>query len=108
MSSRVRFVLLALAAVILFLGGIRRGDLAGYDDALYSAEAKNVANQGAWLNPPIRGATALEHPPLFVWMQAALFRGFGISDFMAKAPAALCAVGTVVLVFWLARQAARR
>ena len=40
LSPRLRFLLLALAAAILFLGVIRLGDLAGYDDALYSLQAK--------------------------------------------------------------------
>jgi 4-amino-4-deoxy-L-arabinose transferase-like glycosyltransferase len=40
-------------------------------------------------------------------MQAALFRMFGFSDFLAKLPSALCGVGTVLLVFWLARRVLR-
>ncbi len=43
----------------------------------------------------------MEHPPGFVWMQAAFFSLFGFSDFLAKLPSALCGVGTVLLVFWL-------
>lgn len=107
MMPRARFLLLAAASAILILGAIHRGDLPGYDDALYSTEAKNVVHSGDWLNPSIRGGTALEHPPLFVWMQALLFSIFGISDAAAKAPAALCAIGTVLLVYWLARHLLR-
>jgi 4-amino-4-deoxy-L-arabinose transferase-like glycosyltransferase len=83
------------------------GDLAGYDDALYSTEAKNIVRSGDWLNPSIRGGTALEHPPLFVWTQAAFLSVFGISDIAAKAPSALSAIGTVLLVYWLARRLLR-
>jgi 4-amino-4-deoxy-L-arabinose transferase-like glycosyltransferase len=107
MNSRSRFLLLTLASAILFLGSIGKGDLTGYDDALYSTEAKNISHAGDWLNPSIRGASALEHPPLFVWTQAAFFLVFGISDAAAKAPAALAAIGTVLLVFWLARRLLR-
>jgi 4-amino-4-deoxy-L-arabinose transferase-like glycosyltransferase len=46
MSSRSRFLLLALASAILFLSSIGKGDLTGYDDALYSTEAKNIAHAG--------------------------------------------------------------
>ncbi len=100
-------MLLALAAIILFVGAIRLGDLPGYDDALYSTEAKNIVQSGDWLNPSIRGAPALEHPPLFVWVQALFFSIFGVSDMAAKAPSALSAVGTVLLVYWLARRLLR-
>jgi 4-amino-4-deoxy-L-arabinose transferase-like glycosyltransferase len=102
LSPRLRFFLLALASVILFLGAIRLGDLAGYDDAMYSVEAKGIATTGDWLTPRVRGAPALEHPPLFVWTQAAFLSAFGVSDPVAKLPSALCAVGAVLMVYWLA------
>src|SRR5580704_8208256 len=104
MDPRLRFLLLALASAILFLGAIRLGDLAGYDDAMYSVEAKGIVNTGDWLAPKVRGAPALEHPPLFIWTQAAFLRTFGISDPVAKLPAALCALGVMLLVYWLARR----
>lgn len=107
MTSRIRFLLLAIASAILFLSAIRLGDLAGYDDALYSTEAKNIVRTGDWLDLSIRGAIAHEHPPLFVWAQAAFFSVFGISDPVAKAPAALSAIATVLLIYWLARRLLR-
>jgi 4-amino-4-deoxy-L-arabinose transferase-like glycosyltransferase len=104
LSPRLRFLLLALAAAILFLGAIRLGDLAGYDDALYSLEAKGIAHTGDWLSPKARGLPAVEHPPLFVWTQAAFLDVFGIADPIAKLPSALSAIGIILLVYWLARQ----
>ncbi len=104
LTYRWRFLLLALAAAILFLGVIRLGDLTGYDDALYSQEAKGIVHTGDWLTPKSRGAPALEHPPLFVWTQAAFFSAFGVSDPVAKLPSALAALATVLLSYWLARR----
>jgi len=103
-SSRLHFLLLAGAAAILFLGTIRLGDLAGYDDAMYSLQAKGIALNGNWLAPKCRGTVTFEHPPLFVWTQAAFLKVFGISDPIAKLPTALCALGAVLLTFWLARR----
>ena len=104
LQAPLRFLVLALAAAILFLGEIRQGDLAGYDDAMYSLEAKGIVRTGDWLTPQSRGAPALEHPPLFVWTQAAFLSAFGISDPVAKLPSALCALGAVLLTYWLARR----
>jgi len=100
----LRFPLLVLAAAILFLGVIRLGDLPGYDDALYSLQAKGILQTGDWLTPRVGGEPALEHPPLFVWVQAVFFAAFGISDPAAKLPAALSALAIVLLVYWLARR----
>jgi len=103
-NPRLRFFLLALAAAILFLGAVRRGDLPGYDDALYASEAKGIVHNGDWLTPRSKGSPALEHPPLFVWTQAVFLAIFGISDPIAKLPSALSAFATVLLVYWLARR----
>jgi 4-amino-4-deoxy-L-arabinose transferase-like glycosyltransferase len=104
MTPRLRFRMLGLAAAILFLGAIRLGDLPGFDDAMYSTQAKNIVNHGHWLAPEIRGAPSMEHPPLFVWTQAAFLLAFGKSDPVAKLPVALSAIATVFLIYWLARR----
>lgn len=104
MRTRLHFLLLAGAAAILFLSAIRLGDLAGYDDAMYSLQAKGIALNGNWLAPKCRGSVTFEHPPLFVWTQAAFLETFGISDPVAKLPAALSALGVVLLTFWLTRR----
>ena len=100
---RYFWVLAALSAV-LFLAPIRAGDLAGYDDARYALVAKHVVISGHWLEIESNGGPALEHPPLFSWMQAVLFVPFGLSDPLAKLPSALCGLGVVLLVAWLGRR----
>lgn len=104
LSTRVPFALLAAAAALLLLAPIRKGDLAGYDDAVYAHMARTVVESGSWLRIESNGYPALEHPPGLVWMQAALFHLFGMSDFAAKLPSALCGLGAVFLVWWLARR----
>jgi 4-amino-4-deoxy-L-arabinose transferase-like glycosyltransferase len=98
------FWAILLASVVLFLAPIRAGDLPGYDDALYAHIAKGIALTGDWLTPSSNGYPAFEHPPLYLWTQAALFRMFGIADVVAKLPSALAAIGCVALVYWLARR----
>ncbi len=97
------WILAALSAILLF-APIRAGDLAGYDDALYAHIAKGVVTSGDWLNIKSNGHPALEHPPLLVWTEAALFSLFGFSDFLAKLPAAAAGWGTILLVYWLTRR----
>jgi 4-amino-4-deoxy-L-arabinose transferase-like glycosyltransferase len=96
--------MLAAAAVLLLIAPIRKGDLAGYDDALYAHLARGIVESGDWLNIQSNGAPSLEHPPGLPWMQAALFLAFGLSDTAAKLPAAVLGVATVLLVYWLARR----
>jgi 4-amino-4-deoxy-L-arabinose transferase-like glycosyltransferase len=90
-------------SAILLLAPIRAGDLAGYDDARYALVAKHVVLSHHWLEIESNGGPALEHPPLFSWMQAVLFIPFGLSDPLAKLPSALCGLGVILLVAWLGR-----
>ncbi|MGA2880286.1 MAG: glycosyltransferase family 39 protein [Bryobacteraceae bacterium] len=101
--ARYFWILAALSAILL-LAPIRVGDLAGYDDARYALVAKHVVLSGHWLEIESNGGPAIEHPPLFSWMQAALFIPFGLSDPLAKLPSALCGLGVILLVAWLGRR----
>lgn len=102
-TGRYFWILAALSALLL-LAPIRVGDLAGYDDARYALVAKHIVLSGNWLEIESNGGPALEHPPLFSWMQAALFLPFGLSDPLAKLPSALCGLGVILLVAWLGRR----
>lgn len=104
MNSPLCFWAILAGSALSILAPIRVGDLPGYDDAQYAHIAKGVALTGDWLTPSSNGAPTFEHPPLFVWIEAAMFRVFGLSDVVAKlAPAAL-GLACVLLVYWLARR----
>ena len=98
------FWFLALISAVLLFAPLRTGDLAGYDDAHYAHIAKAIVVTGNWLDLSSNGGPALEHPPLFVWMQAGLFKLFGFSDTLARLPSAVCGWGVILLVFWLTRR----
>jgi 4-amino-4-deoxy-L-arabinose transferase-like glycosyltransferase len=103
-SAQRYFWILAVLSALVLLAPIRAGDLAGYDDARYALVAKHVVLSGHWLDIESNGGPALEHPPLFSWMQAVLFVPFGLSDSLAKLPSALCGLGVILLVAWLGRR----
>jgi 4-amino-4-deoxy-L-arabinose transferase-like glycosyltransferase len=103
-SDRRLFWILAVLSALVLLAPIRAGDLAGYDDARYALVAKHVVLSGHWLDIESNGGPAIEHPPLFSWMQAVLFVPFGLSDSLAKLPSALCGLGVILLVAWLGRR----
>lgn len=104
LDTRRYFPILAILSAILILAPLRTGDLTGYDDAQYAHIAKDILRTGDWLVLHSNGEPALENPPLLEWMEASLFRLFGLSDALARLPSALCGIGVVLLVYWLARK----
>jgi 4-amino-4-deoxy-L-arabinose transferase-like glycosyltransferase len=104
LNTRRYFWILATLSAILAIAPLRTGDLNGYDDAQYAHMAKDIVRTGDWLVLHSNGEPALENSPLMDWMEAALFTAFGFSDALARLPSALCGLGTILLVYWLARR----
>ena len=96
--------ILAILSAVLVLAPVRTGDLTGYDDAQYAHIAKDILRTGDWLVLHSNGEPALENPPMLEWMEASLFAAFGFSDALARLPSALCGLGVILLVYWLARK----
>lgn len=96
------FVLAILSAIILF-ANLHRGDLSGYDDAVYAHEAKIVLQTGDWFTLRLNGYPDFDKPPLFVWLVALSFKVLGVSDYAAKFPAALFGYATILLVYFLSK-----
>lgn len=104
LDTRRYFLVLAILSAILVMAPLRTGDLTGYDDAQYAHIAKDILRTGDWLALHSNGLPAMENPPLLDWMEASLFAAFGFSDALARLPSALCGLGVILLVYWLARK----
>lgn len=100
-SQRGRFWIVALLSALLLFPALRGKGLAGYDDAFFAHEAKEMVRTGDWWNVRLNGEIIFEIPPMFVWMQAASFRLFGVNDAAAKFPAVVLGFSTILLVYFL-------
>jgi 4-amino-4-deoxy-L-arabinose transferase-like glycosyltransferase len=86
---------------MLLFNSLHRTGLAGYDDAFFAHQGKEMVLSGDWWNVHFNGHLAFEYPPLYFWLEATSFQLFGINDFAAKLPTALCGLATFVLVYFL-------
>lgn len=100
----IHFLLLAIFSFLILFVNLHRGDLSGYDDALYAHEAKEMVLSGDWWNIRFNGHLNFEYPPMFIWLEAVSLRVFGFNDFAAKAPSALLGFGTILLLYFLTRE----
>lgn len=106
-NSRSRVLLLAFLLALLMFPGLRVVGLAGYDDAVYAHEAKEMLNTGDWWNIRFNGELNFEYPPMFLWLDALSMRVFGVNDFAAKLPSALAGFGTVLALYFLTLRISR-
>jgi 4-amino-4-deoxy-L-arabinose transferase-like glycosyltransferase len=96
-----RFLTLALLSALLLFPSLHRQGLAGYDDAVYAHEGKEMVRTGDWWNIRFNGNLNFEYPPLFLWLEASSFKLFGVNDAAAKLPSALLGFSTILVVYFL-------
>ena len=84
MSERSRLVALLAAAAVLFTAGVGRGSLWDQDEAKYTQVAREILETGDPITLHVNGTPWFVHPPLYMWLQAALGAAVGFSEVTAR------------------------
>jgi 4-amino-4-deoxy-L-arabinose transferase-like glycosyltransferase len=96
--------LAALLACIVLLPLLGHKPLTNWDEGIYAEISREMLSLGV-LVPHWNYQPWFEKPPLMLWITAALFKVFGVSEVWARAGSALSGVGIVALLHaWLARR----
>src|SRR5258705_8965902 len=97
-------LIVILVAALVFLGCILSPPSLMDDvDAVQAQIARNMLQSGDWVTARLDGVAYLEKSPLKYWMIAVSFLVFGVHDWAARIPIAVC---TVLLCWVTARFAA--
>jgi 4-amino-4-deoxy-L-arabinose transferase-like glycosyltransferase len=96
-------VLVAVAACTFFVG-LGRLPLTEPDEGRNAEVAREMLDSGDWITPHYDTLTYLDKPVVFYWLEGVSFTVFGVSEWAARLPPALMALGTSLLVWFLARR----
>jgi len=88
--------LIAAFSFVPFLGGVHLFD---WDEINFAEIAREMVLLGEYLRVHINYLVFSEKPPLFFWMQAASMNAFGIGEFGARFPNAICGVVTLITLY---------
>ncbi len=105
--SRIeRRLYIGLAALLaaLWLAGLGARPLFNPDEGRYAEIPREMLADGDWVIPHLNGLAYAEKPPLQYWATALSYRIFGLNEFAARLYCALCALGTIALVWAMARR----
>jgi 4-amino-4-deoxy-L-arabinose transferase-like glycosyltransferase len=94
-------IFLSLLFFVPFLGAVHLFD---WDEINFAECAREMLLTGDWFRPQIDFEPFWEKPPLFLWMQALSMHVFGVSEFAARLPNALCGLATLLLVYHLGKR----
>ncbi|MBK8340964.1 MAG: glycosyltransferase family 39 protein [Flavobacteriales bacterium] len=97
-NARIQ-LLIAVGALLLFIPGLGAVHLFDWDEINFAEIAREMVVSGDWSRPTMGFEPFHEKPPLFIWMQAVCMSIFGIGEFAARLPNALCGALTLVILF---------
>ncbi len=100
---RPYFFIAALAALVYipFLGQVHLFD---WDEVNFAESAREMLITGEYFQVQVNFMPFWEKPPLFIWMQAASMSVFGVNEFAARFPNALCGILTLLILFYYGKK----
>jgi len=92
-------------AAVLFLWFLGAHDLWAPDEPFFGEGAREMVADGQWLVTHVNGVVNSHKPPLFFWLIAVFSLPLGVvTEFTARLPSVLAALGTLLLVMRLGRR----
>ena len=97
------FVLLVVSTLLFvpFLGIVHLFD---WDEINFAECAREMLVTNDYLNVKINYLPFWEKPPLFIWLQVLSMKLFGVTEFAARFPNAVCGFFTLLTLFFLGRR----
>lgn len=100
LNSTAAVALLAAVLFIPFLGNVHLFD---WDEINFAESAREMLLTGEFFRVQINFQPFWEKPPFFFWLQALSMRLFGINEFAARFPNAVCGIITLSLLFHIGK-----
>ena len=95
---------IALLAAILFIPFLGNVHLFDWDEINFAESAREMIASGNYFAVQINFTRFTEKPPLFFWMQVLSMKVFGVNEFSARFPNAICGIITLVVLFRIGKQ----
>ena len=90
LNSRFTSLWLLVISTALFVPFIGNCNLFDWDEVNFAECAREMLVTGNYAQVQIAFKPFWEKPPLFIWMQAGRMNLFGINEFSARFPNAIC------------------
>jgi 4-amino-4-deoxy-L-arabinose transferase-like glycosyltransferase len=102
--DKIIYLAIAIIAGLLFipfLGGVHLFD---WDEVNFAESAREMIVTGNYSTVQINFLPFWEKPPLFIWMQVLSMKLFGINEFAARFPNAVCGIVTLLVLYSVGRK----
>lgn len=96
--------LLTLVSLLILFATLGSAALFEPDEGRNSEKAREILVLNDWVTPHQNFLPTLDKPMFFYWLVALSFKLFGLSEWAARLPSTLAALGCLCLVYRFARQ----
>lgn len=93
------YLLILLLGILLFVPFLGSVHLFDWDEINFAECAREMLLTGDWFRPQIDFQPFWEKPPFFLWLQAISMHIFGVNEFAARFPNAICGIATLLIVY---------
>ncbi len=104
MNRLVSYLVILAAASILFFHSLGKVHLFDWDEINFAESAREMISTDNYMQVQINYEPFWEKPPLFFWMQVVSMKVFGVNEFAARLPNAVCGILTLLVLFSLGRR----
>ena len=95
-KNELLIILFSSFFFIPFLGNVHLFD---WDEINFAECAREMIVSNDYLNVQINFQPFWEKPPLFIWMQVLSMKVFGINEFAARFPNAICGIVSLLVIY---------
>ncbi len=97
-------ILILIISVLLFIPFLGQVHLFDWDEINFAESAREMLLTKDYLNVQINFQPFWEKPPLFIWLQAISMKIFGVNEFAARFPNAVCGIITLQVLFRIGKR----
>ena len=97
-------LIIILTAALLFMHSLGKAPLFDWDEINFAESAREMIETGNYMQVQVNYEPFWEKPPFYFWMTAASMKVFGVNEFAARFPNAVCGIITLLVIFSIGRR----
>ena len=91
--------LIAIISAVIFIPFIGNCPLFDWDEINFAECAREMVVSGNYSHVQLNYRPFWEKPPFFIWLQALSMNVFGVNEFAARFPNALCSIVSLISIY---------
>src|ERR1700753_2059101 len=99
LNKTTTILLITVLAALLFIPFLGRVHLFDWDEINFAECSRKMIKMHDYTRVYVDFKPFWEKPPMFFWMQSTAMLWFGITEFAARFPNAICGIATLIVVF---------